>query len=78
MAAPPNLCKIIPHPHGFGHNRQYGIHRSVANDEAGIDHVEVFHLVGLAVDVQHRTFGVGPEPGRDKIVGFALEGQQGF
>jgi hypothetical protein len=46
----------------IGHRGEGRVHGSDAREEARVDDVQVVDLVGLAVDVQYGSGGVGAEP----------------
>ena len=51
-----------------GHRCQRRVHRANARKEAGIDYIKVIHLMGLAVNVQHRRLGIFAEARRARLV----------
>ena len=53
---------MVPDAKRVRHRRQGRVHRADAREEARVDDVEVVHLVGPAVGVEHRRGGIGPKP----------------
>ena len=49
------LLEVIPYPNRIGNGGKRGVHRSDAREEAGIHHIEIVEVVGLAIDIQHRS-----------------------
>src|SRR4051794_13943418 len=47
-----SCCDVVPYAHRVGDRRQGRVHRADAREEAGVHHVEVVQVVGLAADVQ--------------------------
>src|SRR3954462_8119746 len=48
------FAQVVADPQGVGDRRERRVHRTDAGEEAGVDDVEVVHLVRPAVDVQGR------------------------
>ena len=52
---------MIAHAEGVRHGGQRRVHRADTRKEAGIDYIKVIQLMRLAVNIQHRRFGVFAE-----------------
>src|SRR3954453_12915967 len=63
------LGQVVAHPQGVRDGRQGGVHGADAGEEAGVDHVQVVHVVGLAVDVQGARGGIAAEADSSCLVG---------
>ena len=55
------LCEMLGHPNGIGHRRQRRVHGADADEEAGVDDVQIVELVSFAVDVEDRGLRIGAE-----------------
>src|SRR5512134_2947905 len=60
--------QMLADSQGVGDDRQRGIHRRTRYEKARIDDVEIVQVVGLTVDVQHRSLRVVAEPHRAALV----------
>src|SRR5271166_750932 len=55
------LQNVIAHPQRIGHDRQRRIHGRARREEAAIHDVEILKIMGLAIYVQRRGFGIMPK-----------------
>ena len=53
---------MVAHPQRIGDGGERGIHRADADEEAGVDDIEIVEFVRLAVAVEHRGGGIVAEP----------------
>ncbi len=60
--------EMVAHPNGVRHRSQSRVHRANAREETGVDHIQVIQLMRLAIDVEHRSFGVITEADRPCLV----------
>jgi len=49
---------MVPHPQRIGHDGQGRVHRTAGREEAGVDDIQVIHVVRLTIDVESRRFGI--------------------
>jgi hypothetical protein len=52
---------VIPYPQRIGHDGQGRIHCPAGREEAGVNDIEVVHVVRLTVSVESRGLGIDPE-----------------
>src|SRR5215469_11308608 len=60
--------EMLSHSDGIGDGGERRVDRADAGEEAGIHYIEIIELMGLAVGIQHRGFGVAPEATRTCLV----------
>src|SRR5947209_16645272 len=56
-----SLQQVVAHADRIGDCGEGRVHRADADEEAGVDNVQVVEPVGLAVHVENRRLGVAPE-----------------
>jgi hypothetical protein len=56
-----SFSQVFPHPPGIGHDGQGRIHRAAGREEAGINDIEIVHVVRFTVDVESRRLGIDPK-----------------
>src|SRR4029078_3914018 len=47
-----SLGEMLSHPDGIGHRRQRRVHGADADEEAGVDDIQIFQLVRFAMSVE--------------------------
>ena len=57
-----SAAQMIADPQGVGDGGERGVHRADADEETGVDDVEVVEFVRLAVAVEHGGRGIVAEP----------------
>src|SRR3954468_23103317 len=62
------LADVVAGPQRVGDGGQRGVHGADAGEEAGVHHVEVVQLVGLAHRVERGGRGIRAEPDRAGLV----------
>ena len=69
---------MVGYADGVGDDGEGGVDGAGGGEEAGVDYVEVFELVGFAVDVEDRGGGVVAEAEGAVLVADAFEGDALF
>src|SRR5271157_5262705 len=67
------LQNVIAHPQRIGHDGQRRIHRRARREEAAIHDVEILKIMGLAIYVQRRGFGIMPKADGAVLMGDARQ-----
>ena len=53
------LLQVVSDPNSVGNRSQGGIHRRNTREKAGVYHIEIVKVMGLAVDIKYGGSGVG-------------------
>ena len=56
-----SLCEMFGHPDGIGHRRQRRVHGADADEEAGVDDIQIVELMSFAMNVEDGGLRINAE-----------------
>ena len=65
---------MVANPQGVGDDSQSWVYRRARDEKAGVHHVQVVQVVGLAVRIQHRGLRIATKAQSPVLVGNASQG----
>src|SRR5215475_3108637 len=70
--------EMLSHTNRVGHCGKRGVHRPDADEEAGVDHIQIVELMRFAVDIENRTFRVATETTGPGLMSHTSDGDFGL